>query len=95
MAFAHHYGAASREGVPPEGSAIAIVIPVVVPKKMPIYRRNAAGSGRPRPFGGSNGLACLNRPPSGLSYGGRRNVLVAAQDVVRVVAGLQSAEALE
>jgi hypothetical protein len=54
------HSGASRAGrrVGPEGSAIAIVVPVVVPSKAPICRGNVAGSGV-RALWGSNGLVCL------------------------------------
>ena len=54
MASAHHYGAASRErGASQRDPRIAIVVPVMVPKKVLICRENAAGPGSV-PFGGSN-----------------------------------------
>jgi hypothetical protein len=57
MTLAHHYGA-SREGVPARGSAIAIVVPVVVPDKVPICREMPQSSGSVL-FGGSAALIWL------------------------------------
>jgi hypothetical protein len=57
MTLAHHYGA-SREGVLARGSAIAIVVPVVVPNKVPICREIPQSSESVL-FGGSDALVWL------------------------------------
>jgi hypothetical protein len=48
--MAPRHGSASTR----RGSTISMVAPIVDPRKRPVCRGNAAGSGGPAPFGGSN-----------------------------------------
>ena len=60
-------------GCRPEGSAIAIVAPVTVPRKLPICRGKCLGVRDPRPLGAgmdSSGFAVGGVPPSGSAPGG-------------------------